>query len=648
MTFYKSICHTKSKSSCVSRILHTVFAMMMMIQGMIRPRATGYFVNAFSVGLTSNAHTSLVRRTFAMSSSIRLFSSSKESLDVVDSPAKVDSNVQKIPVILLAGFLGTGKTSTLQHLLKNQNQLKMGIIVNDVASMNIDAKLIMNPSTTPAATTPSGTVAPVMGLDVVELQNGCVCCSLQDELLLSVEQLIQSRKKKIVDPEDKLFDAIVVELTGVADPEAIQANWKPFMMPSNSLYPDLLENCQNQLRVVTVVDACTFGTEFMTWDTVKKRPVWIKVDKADECSMHRKVSELLVEQIEAAHVLLVNKIDIATREQISVTTQVLRALNPNAEIFPVEHGRVEPHYVLGNRESAVQKSVVDDECLGCNDPNHSHDHHDHETVTAPSSADSDLTACNDPSCAQEGHSHSHDHSAHGKPSPDRTQRKSTSVDALGFVNFVYKADRPFHIERLLAALKKWPVPLKDTLDLGLLRQNDSSQYDVSGQFVESAKYIKDVIPFLGVVRSKGFCWMAPYNWSGNRADAWRHDTAMYWSHAGRQFGLSTAGKWWATVPDDKMKSYFVDSVKEYERIRNEDFVSEEYGDRRQEIVFIGTNISPQKISATLDVCLLTDQEMKEYRQKLRNFMETTMTISNERSTTSGGLFDVDAMNHTDL
>jgi G3E family GTPase len=647
MIFYKASCHTKIRSSCVSRIIHTVFAMIMVIRGMIHPLTTGSFVGAFSVRLTSNIRIPLARHTCAVSSSIRLFSSSKESLDVIDGRAKVNGNAQKIPVILLAGFLGTGKTSTLQHLLKNQDNFKMGIIVNDVASMNIDAKLIMNPSTTPTATTSSGTVAAAMGLDVVELQNGCVCCSLQDELLLSVEQLIQSRKKKIADPGEKLFDAIVVELTGVADPEAIQANWKPAMMPSNSLYPDLLENCQSQLRVVTVVDACTFGTDYMTWDTVGKRPVWVKVDKADECSVHRKVSELLVEQIEAAHVLLVNKIDIATPEQRSVTTQVLQALNSQAEILPVEYGRVSSHYILGKRENAVQEPAAGAECLGCNDPSHSHshDHHDHETVSASLSADSDLTLCNDPSCTQEGHSHSHDHSAHGKPNQDRSKRKNTSVDALGFVNFVYKADRPFHVERLLAALKTWPIPLSESLDLGLLRLNDSTKYDVSGQFVESARYIKDVIPFVGVVRSKGFCWMAPHNWSGARADAWRHDTAMYWSHAGRQFGLSTAGKWWATVPDDKMKSYFVDNDKEYERIRKEDFVSEEYGDRRQEIVFIGTNISPEKISAALDVCLLTDQEMEEYRQKLRNFMET---ISNERSTTSGGLFDVDSMNHTDL
>ena len=151
-------------------------------------------------------------------------------------------------------------------------------------------------------------------------------------------------------------------------------------------------------------------------------------------------------------------------------------------------------------------------------------------------------------------------------------------------------------------------------------------------------------PFEGVLRSKGFCWFAPHKWSGSNHDAWRHDTAMYWSHAGRQFGISSAGKWWATISDHKMQSYFAENMDEYQRIRRDDFKSEEFGDRRQEIVFIGTRLNQDEITAILNSCLCTEREMNNYRQKLRNFMDASFSSSVQ----SQGLFGVGTTDHTDI
>jgi G3E family GTPase len=138
----------------------------------------------------------------------------------------------KVPITLLSGFLGAGKTSTLQHLLENTEGVKIGVIVNDVANVNIDAKLISGKTN-----------------GVVELQNGCACCSLADELLTSVDTLLGDARK---------FDALVVELSGVADPVAIKSNWNNAKEQGHPVTEKA-----DLSQVVTLVDACTFGTDWM-------------------------------------------------------------------------------------------------------------------------------------------------------------------------------------------------------------------------------------------------------------------------------------------------------------------------------------------------------------------------------------------------
>lgn len=184
----------------------------------------------------------------------------------------------------------------------------------------------------------------------------------------------------------------------------------------------------------------------------------------------------------------------------------------------------------------------------------------------------------------------------------------------------------------MGLLNEWPIPIKDTLDIELLEEAQKEGYQIGG------KVMKGDNPFLGVLRSKGFCWFAPSKWSGANEDAWRHDTAMYWSHAGKHFSITAAGKWWGTITKDQMKQYFLDNIEEYDRIIREDFVSDEFGDRRQEIVFIGTRIDEEKITSALNDCLLSERGMERYRQQLRNYLDTI-------ATTSGSLFDVGTTQH---
>jgi G3E family GTPase len=514
--------------------------------------------------------------------------------------------------------------------MENSDGLQIGVIVNDVASVNIDAKLV-----SAASLSQSG---------VVELQNGCACCSLADELLTSVEGLLESRNQRVraagagkggmdgasvSENAIRPFDAVVVELSGVADPMSVKQNWNFAKMQGHPV-----TEAADISHVVTLVDASTFGTDWMTWDTTGQRDGW--VDPLDECAGNRKVPELLAEQIEAADVILINKVDLAGPEQVKIATALARSINEKATIAEVQHGRVALKDVL-----RLQHPIQIEETKGandshshdgddCNEPgcteHHSHAHHSHGHATDGTA--SGASSCSDPDCTDQTHSHEHTHSS----------SRATSTDSLGIVNFVYRRDRPFNPKKLMQLLHAWPVPIKDELNLETIREAQGIRYEA-----DEVPQGPQSNPFFGVLRSKGFCWMAPSRWSGASADPWRHDTVMYWSHAGKHFGISAAGKWWGTLTKQQLKEYFAADPKECERILSEDYVSEEFGDRRQEIVFIGVGIDEKVITKALDDCLLKEKGMERYRQELNNYMDTIRTTP-----VSSGLFDVGGVDHLDM
>ena len=404
-------------------------------------------------------------------------------------------------------------------------------------------------------------------------------------------------------------------------------------------------------------------------DVAGERDGW--VDPNDDCAAGRKVPELLAEQIESADVLLLNKIDLAGPEQVKVAAALARTINSKAILEEVEFGKVtSPKQII--REDKLEEVVEEEEskCAdpGCDDDSHSHAHsHSHDDKSACTDSDcadpacdehGDATnaSCSEPGCTDDSHDHSHSHSDSSEAAdascsdPDCTDdshehshshshAKSTSTDNLGIVNFVYKSDRPFETRNLMSLLNTWPVPIKE--DLAGLEQFTSNTD------AESQEDIGRDSPFFGVLRSKGFCWLAPTKWqaSGTGGDQWRHDTAMYWSHAGKHFGISTAGKWWATLDNKKMKDYFNDDIVEYERIQSEDFVSQQWGDRRQEIVFIGVGIDQEKITTALDNCLLGEVGMERYSQELNNYMNTILTAP---AKSASGLFDVGNYDNMDV
>ena len=551
--------------------------------------------------------------------SVRLAATSAASSE--ETKKKVP--ITKVPITILGGFLGSGKTTALKRLLENTEGIRIGTVVNDMASVNIDAKLISNPMNTNNGPDGNNPVAKGNAGGTVELQNGCACCSLSDELLTSVSDLMEGRE----------LDAIVVELSGVADPEAVRQNWEAAVAAKHpaTLIADLR-------RVVTVVDSHTFGSDWMSWDTAKKRQ-W--AEEGDTCAESRQVPELLAEQVEAADVIILNKVDLSEGEQLETARLVVRSINSKAELIETQFGEMTPDKILPLIEAVTTGHSHDHEhhTSDCADPDckdeshgHSHSSHDHSHLdhsseeaacTDPSCTDSHehshshSSECNDADCNDASHAHSHDHTSDcSDPACNDTSHShshetvSTSVDSLGISNFVYKSSRAFDARKLQKVLNRWPIPVMEELNLVELSKelgNDDKDTDS---------------PFLGVLRSKGFAWISPTS----IYDLDNHDTVLYWSHAGKHFGLKQAGSWWASMGKENMKKIFEDSnnIAEYDRIIREDFVSGEWGDRRQEIVFIGAKLDEDRIRAALDDCLCNDEQMKEYKQMILVAIEEYM------------------------
>eukprot|EP00434_Breviolum_minutum_P015721 symbB.v1.2.013853.t1/scaffold989.1/size146301/3 len=223
----------------------------------------------------------------------------------------------KTPVTLLAGFLGAGKTTLLKHLLQNKDGLRIGVVVNDLASVNIDGQLLR---------------VSLGDVELVELQNGCICCSSADDLFSAVQTIVMRCK-------DNPFEHILVELSGVGDPQAIRRNWA---MATECQLPAAL--LTSLARVITVVDASTFAQDWQ--DTGEALPrngttsPTTHESRRRNASSQEMVGQLLAQQVELADVVIINKCDIVSDEELNRTLHVLQALNGTARQYQTDFGRV--------------------------------------------------------------------------------------------------------------------------------------------------------------------------------------------------------------------------------------------------------------------------------------------------------------------
>eukprot|EP00617_Octactis_speculum_P011915 CAMPEP_0185791336 /NCGR_PEP_ID=MMETSP1174-20130828/158319_1 /TAXON_ID=35687 /ORGANISM="Dictyocha speculum, Strain CCMP1381" /LENGTH=566 /DNA_ID=CAMNT_0028486277 /DNA_START=43 /DNA_END=1743 /DNA_ORIENTATION=- len=384
------------------------------------------------------------------------------------------------PISVLSGFLGSGKTSTLSHILENRDGLRVGVIVNDVAAVNVDAGLIRSVSSRM-----DGEV------EMVELQNGCVCCGPEaGDLGGAVAKLCEDAVLR-----DQPFHHIVIELSGIADPGIVRYN--------------LMQDGLNVDQVVTLVDAATFPTLWQSVETMVTRDdLTGGEDFMDPCAANKGVIELLTTQVEEATVTIINKADLASAVELETAASVCQALNPESTVLKASFGKLSLEKILPMPSS---EPSAEDIMSG----DHSHSAHSH----AHSDAQSEK-GCTDPGCSDTSHSHSHEHS----------RKADLTSERLGIKNFVYTAQRPFKESRLLSdVIDHWPIPMKATLDLDDF-QNSNRQLGGAPASVEMD--LQTMSPFGSVLRSKGWVSLDRFP-----------DRDVFWSHAGCHFGLELAPEW---------------------------------------------------------------------------------------------------------
>ncbi|MCM3749014.1 GTP-binding protein [Paenibacillus pasadenensis] len=220
-----------------------------------------------------------------------------------------------IPVTVLSGYLGAGKTTVLNEVLNNRDGLKVAVIVNDLSQVNIDAGLVKN----------GGGLSRVEE-KLVELSNGCICCTLREDLLQEVQRLALENR----------FDYILIESTGVGEPVPVA---QTFTYADEELDIDLSRYCRLD-TMVTVVDANRFWLDYSSGESLLDR------SQAVGNEDHRDVSDLLLDQIEFCDVLLLNKCDLVPEKELQKLEAVLRRLQPRARFLRAEHGRVKPSDIM--------------------------------------------------------------------------------------------------------------------------------------------------------------------------------------------------------------------------------------------------------------------------------------------------------------
>ena len=242
-----------------------------------------------------------------------------------------ENTIKKLPVTVFSGFLGAGKTTTLTHVLQNRQGLRVALIVNDMGAVNIDAALLQN-----------GGSLKQTEESMVELSNGCICCTLREDLLQEVAALAAEQR----------FDYLIIESSGISEPLPVAETFT-FKDDTGAALSDVavLDT------LVTVVDGASFMRELQTLESLRNRG-W-HADAEDQ----RTIAHLLCDQVEFANVIILNKCDLIDEKERGTVRMLLRKFNPTAEIIESTNGRVDPTKILGTKRFSMDEAEKHEEWL---------------------------------------------------------------------------------------------------------------------------------------------------------------------------------------------------------------------------------------------------------------------------------------------
>lgn len=414
-----------------------------------------------------------------------------------------------VPVLLLTGYLGSGKTTLLNRILSNKRGIRFAVIVNDIGEVNIDANLIQK-----------GGIVDKQDDSLIALQNGCICCTLKMDLVQQISDIIAQQR----------FDYLVIEASGICEPAPIAQTICsiPSMGEPVTRGGIPVLDC-----IATVVDALRMKDEFQSGEGLMKPSI------AEE-----DIENLVIQQIEFCNIILLNKASEVEPHELERIRQIIKALQPKAEIIECDYGNVELDRLLNTglfdfERVATSAAWIDEiEHHHGDEEEEHHEHHHHEEEDEHHHEEDGHEHHH-----EEEHTHHHHHHHH--------HDEEGEAEEYGIGTFVYYRRKPFDLNRFDHFVARlWPA---------------------------------------NIIRAKGLCYFKG-----------EEDVCYVIEQAGKQVGLQNAGQWYATMPKAEL-----DAMLAKDAGLRKDW-DERYGDRMQKIVFIGQHLDKEAITTLLDECLVED------------------------------------------